>query len=184
MSSRAPVQSAPAKSPRASPAATCSHHAVWQHSGQSRESTSPRSPPYWGSLRSARLPPAAKHHFLRDRLPAGACPRSMPSPSTRLPKSNQQRETHLSDGKRESPRFNQAGTCSSRREVRTVVSCTIAMKGPGRLRRGRKLIGRGRAPHRRREDVELARIGRPNSELASGLGGMDRPSVFAVLRLK
>jgi hypothetical protein len=37
----------------------------------------------------------------------------LPSPSTRLPKSNQQRETHLSDGKRESPRFNQAGTCSS-----------------------------------------------------------------------
>jgi uncharacterized protein YwqG len=27
----------------------------------------------------------------------------MPSPSTRLPKSNQQRETHLSEGKRESP---------------------------------------------------------------------------------
>src|ERR1700750_2179644 len=42
------------------------------------------------------------HRFPRDRSPPGACPRSMPSPSTRLPKSNQQRETHLSDGKRES----------------------------------------------------------------------------------
>jgi hypothetical protein len=76
-------QSAPAKSPRAS--ATCSHHAVWRHSGRSRESTSPRSPPCWGSLRSVRVPSPAKHHSPPDQSPAAAYPRNTPSPSTASP---------------------------------------------------------------------------------------------------
>jgi hypothetical protein len=62
-SGQAPPRSAPAKRPRASPAAMCFHRAVWPHSGRFHESTSPSSPPYWRSLRSARLPPVSKHHF-------------------------------------------------------------------------------------------------------------------------
>jgi hypothetical protein len=61
----------------------------------------------------------------------------MPSPSTRLPKSNQQRETHLSDGKRESPRFNHAGTCSS--PIGAASSSMIA-----------RSVSRGRAPKDKR----------------------------------
>jgi hypothetical protein len=71
-SGRALPRSAPAKSPRAFPAATCSRQAVWRQTARSCESVSPRPPLYRGSPHSVQLPPAATHHLLQifAQLPA------------------------------------------------------------------------------------------------------------------